>query len=100
MTPLSDQEYFSKFLRERFEGKKINVFQLAGDASARKYYRIHVGEDQTFVLMAWEPFEDPESYPFLNVLKHFSSNSVQVPKCISYSKKEGLVLLEDLGDLT
>lgn len=75
------------------------MFQLAGDASARKYFRVVVG-DTSYVLMFWDPFEDEETYPFLNVLHHFAKHGVQVPKVISVSKTEGLVLLEDLGDLT
>ncbi len=99
MTPLSESESYSKFLRSRFGKQEIHVFPLAGDASARKYFRVHV-EEHSYVLMVWEPFEDENEYPFLNIQKHFENHGVQVPKVEAVSKTEGLVLLEDLGDLT
>jgi hypothetical protein len=49
--------------------------------------------------MKWDPFA-PEDYPFLSVLRHFAHNGVHVPKVVGMSPTEGLVLLEDLGDLT
>ncbi|MBK9293827.1 MAG: phosphotransferase [Oligoflexia bacterium] len=100
MTPLTDADPYSKFLKQSLgKDKGINVFALAGDASARKYFRVHVG-DLSYVLMSWEPFESEEAYPFLNVQKHFLKHGVQVPKVLNFSKDEGYVLLEDLGDLT
>lgn len=87
-----------------FIGKEIGTvdfecLQLAGDASTRKYFRI-VFENQSRVLMSWEPFQDPVTYPFLNVLEHFASVDVRVPKVEAFSAQLGVVLLEDLGDLT
>jgi aminoglycoside/choline kinase family phosphotransferase len=49
--------------------------------------------------MRWDAF-DPTNYPFLSVLKHFEKNGVHVPEVIAMAPEEGLVLLEDLGDLT
>jgi N-acetylmuramate 1-kinase len=76
-----------------------DVIPLAGDASSRRYYRIVVGE-QSYVLMVWEPFIDDGNYPFLNVRDHFEKHGVQVPKVIAKAPKLGVILLEDLGDLT
>lgn len=86
------------FLEKTLSFKDIKVLPLAGDASTRKYYRIVHGEE-SWVLMKWDPF-NPEEYPFLSVLNHFFKNGVQVPKVIGMAPNEGLVLLEDLGDLT
>jgi len=86
------------FLNEHFKGSNFTVYQLAGDASARKYYRI-VADDQSYVLMVWEPF-DPEKYPFLDVLNHFKLAGVDVPQVLAVNGKIGVMLLEDLGDLT
>lgn len=72
---------------------------MAGDASTRKYYRVvHAG--QAHVLMSWEPFLSIENYPFLNVQKHFAQAGVRVPTVEACSPELGIVLLEDLGDLT
>lgn len=78
--------------------KDYKLYQLAGDASNRRYYRV-IANDRSWVLMRWEPF-DPENYPFISVLNHFSRNGVHVPRIEGTSPHEGLMLLEDLGDLT
>ncbi len=75
------------------------VLPLAGDASSRRYMRI-VYQDKSSVLMIWEPFTDDGHYPFLNVLQHFAHHGVHVPFVVGKAPKLGLVLLEDLGDLT
>jgi aminoglycoside/choline kinase family phosphotransferase len=87
------------FLHKSFASEDFHVFALAGDASSRKYFRI-VHDDHSYVLMSWEPFVDNNKYPFLSVLKHFHTCGVRVPKVIGKHPEKGLVLLEDLGDLT
>lgn len=86
------------FLNKALQSNAYKVFPLAGDASNRRYHRV-VLDNNSWVLMQWEPF-DPQNYPFLSVLNHFHKNGVHVPKVIYMSPSEGLVLLEDLGDLT
>lgn len=87
------------FIAKNVGTQDFEVLQLAGDASTRKYFRI-VFNDQSRVLMSWEPFSDPDTYPFLNVLNHFSKCEIRVPKVEACSPELGVVLLEDLGDLT
>ncbi len=95
---LIKDEKVQLFLEKSLKNSDFKIFQLAGDASTRKYYRVVVN-NQTYVLMKWEPF-DPEKYPFTSVLNHFASSGVHVPKLVDMSSTDGLVLLEDLGDLT
>lgn len=86
------------FLKKYFDHEPFKVYQLAGDASARKYYRV-IHNDTTYVLMSWEPF-NPDNYPFISVLKHFQLNQIHVPEIKKVGAEHGLLLLEDLGDLT
>lgn len=76
----------------------FSIYQLAGDASARKYYRIIQGE-KTWILMFWEPFVEA-TYPFLSVQKHFKLAGVNVPTIVAVGADLGALLLDDLGDLT
>jgi N-acetylmuramate 1-kinase len=101
MTPLpyDDRKAFDTFLTEGLKRSGAEVFPLAGDASARKYYRV-VADNDSWVLMVWEPFKDDGNYPFLSVLNHFAKHGVTVPTVIAKDPAKGLVLLEDLGDLT
>lgn len=87
-----------QFLQDYFKNPQYKVLQLAGDASARKYFRV-IYEQDTYVLMSWEPF-DADKYPFINVLRHFEASGVNVPKIKKIGADLGLLLLEDLGDLT
>lgn len=95
---VTHDEYLNPFLSLALKSDAYKVFTLAGDASNRRYYRV-VLDHQSWVLMRWEPFH-PDNYPFLSVLNHFAKNGVHVPEVVAMSPKEGLVLLEDLGDLT
>jgi len=95
---VTHDEYLTPFLTRSLQSSAYKVFSLAGDASNRRYYRV-VLDQHSWVLMRWEPFQ-PENYPFLSVLNHFAKNGVHVPQVIAMSPAEGLVLLEDLGDLT
>lgn len=90
--------YIDAFLNRALKSPAFKIYSLAGDASNRRYYRV-VLDHNSWVLMRWEPF-DPKNYPFLSVLEHFAKNKVRVPKVVHMSPEEGLVLLEDLGDLT
>lgn len=94
---LSDEAI--QFLTRTFGSDEFEIIPLAGDASSRRYYRA-VFADKSWVLMSWEPFKDAESFPFLNVLSHFQKHDVHVPEVVDFSPDLGLVLLEDLGDLT
>jgi len=91
-------EHYHSFLHKHFGNEDFKVFALAGDASNRRYYRVS-HHQTTNVLMSWEPFQ-AKNYPFLSVLQHFHKHKVHVPEVVAMSESEGLMLLEDLGDLT
>jgi aminoglycoside/choline kinase family phosphotransferase len=60
---------------------------------------VNTNKNENYVLMAWEPFE-PARYPFFSVIQHFKKHHITVPEVIGFDENLGLVLLEDLGDLT
>lgn len=91
--------YLSQTLDVNFSmPDSFKVYPLAGDASSRRYSRIVAG-NKSWVLMQWEPF-DPENYSLLSVQKHFKKNYVLVPEVVSISGELGIILYEDLGDIT
>jgi len=89
----------SSFVGQSLNSPNFDIQPLAGDASSRRYYRV-VHQDQTTVLMVWEPFADDGRFPFLNVQQHFAKHQVRVPKVLARDPLLGVILLEDLGDLT
>ena len=89
---------------------------LAGDASNRRYYRLHLsgGAAQSLILMQLADAEgfkaseeavsgiEPEivELPFINVLKHLRASDIPVPTLHFYDEPAGLLFLEDFGDVT
>jgi aminoglycoside/choline kinase family phosphotransferase len=90
---------------------------LAGDASSRRYYRVNLsGGDITpssVIVMEFAgsnvlPLsseelavfkEPPKELPFLNMHRFLSRIGVRVPHLYGQSIEEGLLFLEDLGDV-
>ncbi|MFZ4541344.1 MAG: aminoglycoside phosphotransferase family protein [Rickettsiales bacterium] len=71
---------------------------LAGDASFRRYERVHF-DDRIAVLMdAPPPWEDVR--PFIAVTDVLGQCGVTVPTIIAQDEGQGFLLLEDLGDVS
>lgn len=77
-----------------WEGAEIRP--LAGDASFRRYFRVHRGGD-TAVLMDAPP-EHEDVGPFLLVAGHLIERGFSPPRPLAVDRARGLVLLEDFGD--
>ena len=76
------------------------VIKLPGDASTRAYYRVS-GKERSFVMMKMESFaEVGTNLPFLTLQKHLSMNGIDVPTVLDVDPARGMILLEDLGDVT
>jgi aminoglycoside/choline kinase family phosphotransferase len=69
---------------------------LAGDASFRRYFRVHRGDD-TAVLMDAPP-EHEDIGPFLTVAGHLLDRGFSPPRPLAIDRVRGLLLLEDFGD--
>jgi aminoglycoside/choline kinase family phosphotransferase len=76
------------------------VVKLPGDASTRAYYRIWTKE-KTYVMMKMESYADQGmNLPFLTLQKHLSMSGIDVPTVLDTDPERGIILLEDLGDVT
>ncbi len=77
-----------------------SVVRIPGDASTRKYYRVH-SETASYILMQMEGFEEQGlNLPFIEVQKHLQSAGIDVPTILDVEPARGFMLLEDLGDIT
>lgn len=99
LTDKDPSAHLVHFLDDALKGNSYEIIPLAGDASSRRYYRI-IFSNHSLVVMDWEPFKDAAHFPFLNILSHFKAHHIRVPEIIKVSPSLGLVLMEDLGDLT
>jgi hypothetical protein len=78
-----------------WEGADIRP--LAGDASFRRYFRVHRADGVTAVLMDAPPDKE-DIGPFLSVAGHLLDRGFAPPRPLAVDRAEGLLLLEDFGD--
>jgi hypothetical protein len=116
--PAPELRQVSDTIRKRlpFRVELSQMLPLAGDASNRRYFRLHLagGPPHSLVLMQLaspEGFKQSEEavsqgapvvteLPFVNILHHLMKADVAVPALHYYDETAGLLYLEDLGDVT
>ena len=76
---------------------EATVLPLAGDASFRRYFRVVDGTRQAVLMDAPPPHEDPR--PFLAIADHLIGQGFAAPGILARDLENGLVLLEDFGDI-
>jgi N-acetylmuramate 1-kinase len=70
---------------------------LAGDASARRYYRL-TGSRGRAVLMDAPPGQGEEIAPFVAIARHLTGLGLSAPQVMAEDAAAGFLLLEDMGD--
>lgn len=73
------------------------IVPLAGDASFRRYFRV-IDAGRRAVLMDAPP-EHEDARPFIAIAEHLASQGFAAPQILARDLDEGLVLIEDFGDL-
>ena len=73
-----------------------DIRPLAGDASFRRYFRVHRGHE-TAVLMDAPP-EHEDVGPFLTIAEELITRGLSAPRALAVDREGGLLLLEDFGD--
>jgi hypothetical protein len=82
----------------KFLGPGATLTEIAGDASTRRFYRAR-GKEATAVLIAHGHPLPPDA-PFFSNHRIMESIGLPVPALLARSEADGLVLVEDLGDVT
>jgi len=92
----------------RRDASRAPVKRLAGHASLRSYWRVGVPPG-SLVVMVLPPGAKPEEVtqggapavdPFVDVQRYLAGIGVRVPAIHAFFEREGLMVLEDLGDVT
>jgi aminoglycoside/choline kinase family phosphotransferase len=103
--PIS-REYLCTLVDRVFPGKHadVQVRPLQGDASDRRYYRLHFataidGIPSLVLMRLAQPYAAGE-LPFVNVQRYLSLKQIPVPRIFWDDSPHGFVVLEDLGDVT
>jgi aminoglycoside/choline kinase family phosphotransferase len=78
---------------------RAEIRPLAGDASFRRYFRVHRADGITAVLMDAPPDRE-DIGPFLTVAGHLLDRGFAPPRPLAIDRTLGLLLLEDFGNRT
>lgn len=90
------QNTLEQWLQHTLHQTSMQVIPLTGDASFRKYYRVHQGE-KSYIVMDAPPAQEPLA-PFLTIQKLLASHQIRVPTVHVVDEQQGFALLEDFGD--
>ena len=71
---------------------------LAGDASRRRYERLHLGSGKTAILMIAPPETGEDVRPFARLARHLRALGFSAPEIYEADPDAGFLLTEDLGD--
>lgn len=77
-----------------------HVLPLTGDASDRRYFRVHLDRPPSIVLALHGGAIDIQSMPFVAVARLLEMVPLPVPAILHHSNALGIIGLEDLGDVT
>jgi len=72
------------------------ITPLAGDASFRRYFRVHDGARRAVLMDAPPPHEDPR--PFIVIAEWLRDQGLSAPEIFACNLDQGLLLIEDFGD--
>ncbi len=87
-----------QWLHEVLGRAPTRIEALAGDASFRRYLRVHHGQ-RTFVAMDAPPARE-DCHPYVQVAAALGEMGLSVPQILVSDLAQGFLLLTDLGDET
>src|SRR6056297_2116562 len=71
---------------------------LAGDASNRRYLRLHRPDGARAVLMDAPPDKGEDTRPFTRIARYLTGLGLSAPAILAEDATRGFLILEDLGD--
>jgi len=99
-------EHLRALLHRRFPqvSPNLQLVPLQGDASDRRYYRLLFptpveGTASLVVMRLAHPYTAGE-LPFVNIQRYLALKGIPVPAIVCDAAAHGLIVLEDLGDVT
>lgn len=95
---MSDRQELRRHFLEQNNWDGEDCPLLAGDASFRKYYRLHRKGEHVVLMDAPPPQEDVR--PFIKIAQFLVDHGFSAPRIFAQDPKNGFLLIEDLGDNT
>jgi aminoglycoside/choline kinase family phosphotransferase len=95
------QERIERYLQHSgLAALKPRVMPLTGDASDRRYFRVLLPDVESVVLAVHAGPIEYATLPFANVAELLQQVPLPVPAILDHSDAEGILQLQDLGDVT
>ncbi|MCH9756949.1 MAG: phosphotransferase [Gammaproteobacteria bacterium] len=93
---LTRQNALHTWLNSLNNNHSFQLTPLAGDASFRRYFRLH-SDTSSHVVMDAPPGQEGLS-AFVDIAKILATSGVRTPEILAFDLKQGFALLEDFGD--
>ena len=78
----------------------VRLEKLKGDASERNFHRLQFNQEQSLVLMEFDPPKPERQTELVRVWEYFNRQQLGVPQLYYHDQDKGLLFFEDCGDLT
>jgi aminoglycoside/choline kinase family phosphotransferase len=89
-----------EYLERTASAQTSRAVPLTGDASDRKYFRLLSQDEPSRVLSLYPGAFEYATMPFVNVAALLSRMPVPIPEILDHADDLGIIVLEDLGDVT
>ncbi len=90
------EQALDTWLQGIYAGQPYKLLPMQGDASFRRYLRLHKDKETRVVMDA--PPEKEDSHPYVAIAQTFSSLNLHVPEIYAADLQQGFLLLSDLGE--
>ncbi|MDA9272028.1 phosphotransferase [bacterium] len=90
------QNALNDWLKTQLGHTAFTILPLAGDASFRRYFRVHF-KNETQIVMDAPPDKEPLA-SFLHIGQALHQIGIRVPTILAVDEVQGFALLDDLGD--
>lgn len=91
------QNALEHWVEKTLTHSKVNLLSLTGDASFRRYYRLH-HNNTSYIVMDAPPEKEPLR-PFIEVGQLLHQHQLHTPVIHAIDEHQGFAILEDFGDL-
>ncbi len=93
-------QQLQQWLQQIFAGQSFTLTSLAGDASARRYHRLHLQNDDIDVrYMVMDSADEQEAMQQFIKVTQIMSPAINVPKLIAQDLEQGFLVLQDFGSV-
>ncbi len=101
MTLISSSDLLLHQTRIRFPAfsdAKVNIAPIEKGGSDRRFYRVRFSPEQTIILVKYN-LEREENRLYVQIAEFLAEHQIRAPKVYFHDPEEGLIWIEDLGEI-